>query len=149
MTKINIIVALFLFVALASAANPLEGQLIRTKSNIGICLVANGTRVYIPDPLTYANLFGSASWRMVDDSTYNAIPHGPDFVRGSVLMQASSAGQIYVAINAQTSSGTVVQKIWIQNPATFTKYQFSWNNIVYVDDRVLGLIPNGGVLKMQ
>ena len=89
---------------------------------------------WIPDPVTYNNLFRDWNSIIVDIDLVN-IAVGPALTSGAVLARGSSEAAVYLI-----SNGT---KQWITSPAAMDKYDLNWNTVVLVPNALVDSIPGG------
>src|ERR1700675_1641731 len=89
---------------------------------------------WIPDPVTYNNLFRDWNSIVVDIDLVN-IAVGPALTSGAVLARGSSEAAVYLI-----SNGT---KQWITSPAAMDKYDLNWNTVVLVPNALVDSIPGG------
>jgi hypothetical protein len=116
----------------------LAGYRIKEQGQPPVYLVDDdGTRRWIPNPLTYNNLF--RDWDgIVQDLDINEIDRGPDITDGAILGKAPHAAPIYLISNDV--------KRWVTSPAVMDKFHFSWDAVQQVAESVLEALPSGSDL---
>jgi hypothetical protein len=110
-----------------------EGFRIKQANQAAIFLILDGHKHWIPDPPTYANLFGNAGWQEVLD--VDSVPNGDDLTAGALLGQPDNGPPIYLV-----STG---QKRLILSPQTMTKYGFDHGSVKIFPHVLIDFIPTG------
>jgi hypothetical protein len=121
-------------IVITYAPTGLAGARVQAAGNSALYLIDdNGTRLYIPDPATYSNLFRDGNGIQVVD--ISLIVPGPDLSSGAYLATPPGGGPVYLVSNGQ--------KRWVTSPAVMDKFYFSWSQIRTVAQSTLDALPNG------
>lgn len=102
-----------------------------------IYLVIGSQKQLIPDPPTYANLFGE-NQDIEEDVPLDFLQTGPPLSSGAILAKAPSAPEIYLV------TGGV--KRLIPSPGVFKSYGFDATRVQTVPDATLEAMPTGAEL---
>lgn len=94
----------------------------------------DGYRRWIPNPVTYNNLF--RDWNnVVVDIAINEIPESSALTDGAILARADGAAPVYLISNGI--------KRWITSPAAMDKYYFSWDRVYVLPHVMVDFIVTG------
>jgi hypothetical protein len=112
-----------------------EGYRVQVAQNPAIYVVIDNGTWWIPDMLTYSNIFGSnTDIQQLTQAQFDTIPTGGTLSSGAVIAVGSSAPNQYLVTNGQ--------KRWISSPETKDKYDFD-GTVVPVPQVIMDLIPSG------
>jgi hypothetical protein len=120
---------------LAPPRTDLSGRRVKSPDRPEIYLVDKyGYRRWIPDPLTYNNLFRGWDGILIAIDI-DSISLGAPITSGAVLAQAYGRAPIYLI-----DSGV---KRWIVSPQIMDKYYFAWDHVYVVPPMIIDSIPIG------
>lgn len=95
-------------------------------------------RRWIPNPATLNGLFNS--WKIHHFDKDPPIAKGPAITSGARLIKADGP-KVYLHSNGK--------KFWIQDPATFNRFNFDWKKIETLHVKDFGDIPSGSTISMS
>lgn len=112
----------------------LNGLRVKMPNRPEIYLIDRGYRRWVPNPMTYNNLF--RDWNgIVVDINIDEIPLAPQITSGAVLVRAAGTAPVYLV-----DAGV---KRWIVSPAMMDKYYFAWNRVYVLPAGSVDPIPVG------
>jgi len=111
-----------------------DGERVKGSNSAPVYLILHGQLRWIPDPITYNNLFKDWNGIGVNDYLVDNVPRGVPLTSGAVLAKGSGPA-IYVVTNGQ--------KLWIPDPTVFNKFYFNSGKVVTVPDVIINSIPQG------
>lgn len=112
----------------------LNGLRVKFPNRPEIYLIDRGYRRWVPNPMTYNNLF--RDWNgIVVDIDINEIPLAVQISSGAILVRADGTAPVYLV-----DQGT---KRWITSPAIMDKYYFAWGRVYVLPPASVYPIPVG------
>jgi hypothetical protein len=111
-----------------------EGKRVRTAKDPAVWLVMCGVRRWIPDEVTYNNIFRDWSGiRTITDREIDSIPTGKT-LRNASLVKGTDPRVFFVHDNT---------KYYIKSEAAFNAWNFDWSEIALAEQVVLNRMTNG------
>jgi hypothetical protein len=115
----------------------LNGLRVKLPNRPEVYLTDRGYRRWIPNAMTYGNLF--RDWTgIVVDINIDEISLGPSITSGAVLVRPDGAAPVYLVDNNA--------KRWVVSPAAMDKYHFNWNRVYVIPPVVVNSIPTADAI---